>query len=94
MLKSMKRNPLKHIEKNLAFSIDGSCSSVYEVNGFDMITKMKVQKAYYRNQLALFTHQEYDVQFLVIPRTTDCDEIIDQHIATLKGPTAPTGHFF
>ena len=34
MLKSMKRNPLKHIEKNLAFSIDGSCSSVYEVNGF------------------------------------------------------------
>ncbi|WP_410991014.1 ATP-binding protein [Bacillus cereus] len=95
MLKSMKRNPLKHIEKNLAFSIDGRCSSVYEVNGFGYDHKDEsTKKAYYRNQLALFTHQEYDVQFLVIPRTTDCDEIIDQHIATLKGPTAPTGHFF
>ncbi|HDR5354479.1 TPA: recombinase RmuC, partial [Bacillus thuringiensis] len=88
-------NPLKHIEKNLAFSIDGRCSSVYEVNGFGYDHKDEsTKKAYYRNQLALFTHQEYDVQFLVIPRTTDCDEIIDQHIATLKGPTAPTGHFF
>lgn len=34
MLKSMKRNPLKHIERNLAISIDGRYSGVYEVDGF------------------------------------------------------------
>lgn len=91
----MKRNPLKHVEKNLAISIDGRYSAVYEVDGFGYDHKDEsTKKTYYRNQLALFTHQEYDVHFLVIPRTTNSDEIIDEHIATLKGPMAPTGRYF
>ncbi|HDX9577627.1 TPA: ATP-binding protein [Bacillus pseudomycoides] len=95
MLKSMKRNPLKHIERNLAISIDDRYSSVYEVDGFGYDHKDEsTKKMYYQNQLALFTHQEYDVHFLVIPRTTNSDEIIDEHITTLKGPMAPTGRYF
>ncbi|PEJ23229.1 recombinase RmuC [Bacillus pseudomycoides] len=95
MFNSMNRNPLKHIEKNLAFSTDRRCSSIYEVEGFGYDHKDEsTKKTYYRNQLALFNQQEYDVHFLVIPRTTNCDEIIDEHIATLKGPMAPTGRYF
>jgi hypothetical protein len=91
----MKRNPLKHIERNLAISIDGRYSGVYEVDGFGYDHKDdSTKKTYYRNQLALFNQQDYDVHFLVIPRTTNCDEIIDEHIATLKGPMAPTGRYF
>lgn len=35
MLKTMNRSPLKHVEKNLAFSTDGKVSAVYEVDGFE-----------------------------------------------------------
>ncbi|MGH1282494.1 ATP-binding protein [Bacillus basilensis] len=94
MLKTMNRSPLKHVEKNLAFSTDGKVSAVYEVDGFEYDHQDEsTKKIYYRNQLALFTHQEYDVHLLVIPRTTNSDEILDEHISTLKGPMAPTGRF-
>ncbi|MBY0600369.1 ATP-binding protein [Bacillus bingmayongensis] len=94
MLRSMKRNPLKHIEGNLAISTDGKVSGVYEVDGFEYDHQDEsTKKMYYRNQLALFTHQEYDVHLLVIPRTTNSDEILDEHIANLKGPMAPAGRY-
>lgn len=90
----MNRSPLKHVEKNLAFSTDGKVSAVYEVDGFEYDHQDEsTKKVYYRNQLALFTHQEYDIHLLVIPRTTNSDEILDEHISTLKGPMAPTGRF-
>ncbi|HDX9614841.1 TPA: recombinase RmuC, partial [Bacillus toyonensis] len=94
MLKTMNRPPLKHVEKNLAFSIDGKVSAVYEIDGFEYDHQDEsTKKVYYRNQLGLFTHQEYDIHLLVIPRTTNSDEILDEHISTLKGPMAPTGRF-
>ena len=57
MLKTMNRPPLKHVEKNLAFSTDGKVSAVYEVDGFEYDHQDEsTKKVYYRNQLALFTH--------------------------------------
>ncbi|MBR3811151.1 MAG: hypothetical protein IKJ16_02310, partial [Agathobacter sp.] len=89
MLKTMNRPPLKHVEKNFAFSIDGKVSAVYEIDGFEYDHQDEsTKKVYYRNQLGLFTHQEYDIHLLVIPRTTNSDEILDEHISTLKGPMA------
>ncbi|MBJ8205697.1 hypothetical protein JDS91_31280, partial [Bacillus cereus] len=82
MLKTMNRSPLKHVEKNLAFSTDGKVSAVYEVDGFEYDHQDEsTKKVYYRNQLGLFTHQEYDIHLLVIPRTTNSDEILDEHIS-------------
>lgn len=94
MLKTLTRFPTKHVEENLCFSVDGRVWLGYEVEGFEYdFHDESTKKGYFLNQTTLFTHLECDLHLLVIPRTTNSDEILDEHIESISGPMAPTGRW-
>ncbi|MDG0893667.1 ATP-binding protein [Bacillus paranthracis] len=90
-LNSVSEFPINHVEDNLCFCPDQRVWSIYEVEGFEYEHQSdRMKKTYFSNQKSLFTQLESDFHLLVIPKVTDSDAIIDEHIARLKGPLSNT----
>lgn len=90
-MKSVNEFPIHHVESNLCFCTDERVWGIYEVDGFEYEHQSdRKKKTYFSNQRSLFTQLESDFHMLVIPRVTDSDAILDEHIARLNGPLSNT----
>ncbi|OPD54041.1 ATP-binding protein [Bacillus anthracis] len=90
-LRNVSEFPINHVEDNLCFCTDQRVWSIYEIEGFEYEHQSeRMKKTYFSNQKSLFAQLESDFHLLVIPKVTDSDAIIDEHIARLRGPLSNT----
>ncbi|HDR6289246.1 TPA: ATP-binding protein [Bacillus cereus] len=90
-LKSVSEFPINHVEENLCFCTDQRVWSIYEIDGFEYEHQSeRKKKTHFSNQRSLFTQLESDFHLLVVPRVTDSDAILDEHMARIKGPLSST----
>mgnify|MGYP000874965882 CR=1 FL=1 len=77
--------PIKHIEGNLIFGVDGTVTAYYRVAGFNYDFLDHEDKFLpFQTQLAFLFNNRYDLHFILEPFPTNIDEIIDNTIEKME----------
>lgn len=77
--------PIKHIDENIVFSYEGEVMAYFEVLGFgyDFLDNDDKFSPFSR-QLSYLESQGHDVHYLIVPQTTNVDDVIEEHQERMK----------
>jgi hypothetical protein len=77
--------PIKHIDGNLIFGVDGTVTAYYRVAGFNYDFLDHEDKFIpFQTQLAFLFNNRYDLHFILEPFPTDIEEIIENTIEKIE----------